>query len=252
MPGWPAMTDRGHDVPMSIRSMPEDARYALYYAPPPDAALWDVGSTWLGRDAVTGAALPRPPVSGFSQARLAEIIADAARYGLHATLKPPFVLAAGHEPEALRSAVADFAARRRPFVLPKLEVGTLGGFLALLLSEPSAEIRTLADDAVRGFDRFRAPATATETAARRDAGLTGRQERLLADWGYPYVFEEWRFHVTLSCRLDDGERTRLAAALRTLFALALSAPATVDGICLFRQESRSRPFRLIDRFAFTG
>jgi hypothetical protein len=92
----------------------------------------------------------------------------------------------------------------------------------------------------------------TELMRRRKAGLTARQEEYLVRWGYPYVFADWRFHMTLTCRLDDEERRRVIALLAPIAAPALAAAPVVDSLCLFRQQGEGRPFRLMARVPFGG
>lgn len=226
-------------------------RYAIYYAPPPQGALWQLASRWLGRDAATGQRIEQPLIAGFPPARLAEITADAARYGFHATLKAPFSLASGRSPRELASRAAAFAKRRTAFLAPRLVPGSLGGFIALVPDQPSAALQSLADAAVVEFDDFRQPPSIAELEQRRAAGLTPRQDQLLRRWGYPYVFDAWQFHMTLTTRLEASERDRLLTALDQYLGPALTdGPWAVDAICLFRQESRIAPFRLCARFPF--
>jgi putative phosphonate metabolism protein len=229
-----------------------DSRYAIYYAPPEESALWAFGSAWLGRDARAGNRHAPVPANGFTAARLDEITRDAAVYGFHATLKPPFRLAAGTSEGCLLTAVQDFAAGLRTFSVPPLALGSLDGFVALVLSRPCPPFHALADACVAGFDRFRRPPLETELIRRRKAGLTARQEEYLVRWGYPYVFDDWRFHMTLTCRLDDEERRRVIALLAPIAAPALAAAPVVDSLCLFRQQGEGRPFRLMARVPFGG
>ena len=115
----------------------------------------------------------------------------------------------------------------------------------------SAGMRALADAAVVHFDEFRHPPRAGELEQRRAAGLTPRQDQLLARWGYPYVFEAWQFHMTLTGPLDTGERARVQAALDEYLKPALTdGDWAVGAICLFRQGNRGAPFRLWARFPF--
>jgi putative phosphonate metabolism protein len=225
-------------------------RFAVYYAPPSGSPLWRFGCAILGRDAGSGEATARAQVAGFAADRLAAITADAAFYGFHATLKPPFALTASETAEGLQETARAFAAQRQPFLAPALELGCLGGFVALMLDRPSPRLQALADDCVRAFDAFRAPSPAAEIAQRRQAGLSPPQDAHLIRWGYPYVFDCWRFHMTLSCRLDDRERIRLLQALRPLALPAVAQPVTIDAICLFHQDRRTLPFRLLARFPF--
>ncbi len=226
------------------------ARYAVYFAPPPGSALAEFGAVWLGRDCADGTARAQPAVDGLSPTRLAEITTSPRHYGFHGTLKPPFALADGCCEADLLAAVAAFAAARAGFDAPPLRVAALSGFTALVLSAPCPAMRDLAADCVRDLDRFRAPAGAAELARRRAAGLSPRQDALLRAWGYPYVMDEFRFHMTLTERLPAADRAVVMAALAPLAAPVTEAPLQVDGIAVFHQPDRESPFNLLRRFPF--
>lgn len=222
-------------------------RYALYFAPEDGSALATFGWTWLGRAPHDTQSRPLPDL-GFATDRHAQIIADARRYGFHATLKPPFRLAAGLSEAELCNDIAAFAAQHVPFSEPPPVLVALDGFLALCPAQPSAAIHALADACVRRFDRFRAPAPAAETAKRLSAPLSERQRQAVADWGYPYVFADYRFHMTLTCRLSEGEREPWQAAAEREWRRHPQQPMDFASICLFTQASPDAPFVLARRF----
>lgn len=228
------------------------ARFAVYFAPAPDSALWRFGSAWLGRDAAGEGELAPPALPGLDPERWQEITRSPRHYGFHATLKPPFALAAGTDAEDLTRAAAAFAATQRRFSAPPLAVTDLGGFLALCPTVPSAALNRLAADCVRAFDAFRAPQSAAERDARRKAGLSPYMEAQLGRWGYPYVMDAFRFHMTLTMRLEAEERARVADLLAPLAAPVTARPLPVEAIALFRQPDRETPFTLLRRFAFPG
>jgi putative phosphonate metabolism protein len=225
-------------------------RYALYFAPVSESALSHTGSVWLGRDSATGGALQQPTVPGFSKTRIQEITQSARHYGFHATLKPPFALAGGHTADELDDQLAAFARRCAPITGLGLKVGALDGFIALVLSEESSEVRNLAAHCVREFDAFRLPPGEDEMNRRRKAGLSELEEALLRRWGYPYVMEAFRFHMTLTGRLPDTERDAIKPALQKLFGPVVTTSISIDGISLFHQEDRAAPFRLVRRYPF--
>ncbi|MFQ3622147.1 MAG: DUF1045 domain-containing protein [Acetobacteraceae bacterium] len=225
-------------------------RFAVYWAPPRGHALWSAGCAWLGRDPETGEALTPPLPPGLSADRHGAITRDPRRYGWHATLKAPFRLVDGEDEASLDAAIAAFAARRRPFRGPRLRLAPLSGFLAVTAAEACAELDALAADAVAALDRFRAPPEAEELDRRRRAGLTERQERLLARWGYPYVMEEWRFHMTLTGRLGEPELADLRTALEPRFAAALAEPPPFDSVALYAEPQPGAAFVLLRRYAF--
>jgi putative phosphonate metabolism protein len=225
-------------------------RYAIYFAPHESTPLWPAGCRWLGRDAHTGAPLAQPEVDGWSVERILQITASPRLYGFHATLKPPFILAQNRTAAQLAEAVRELAARSPAFVLPQLAVSSLDGFLALQPAAGSpSELSALADACVIELDGFRRAPPATELAQRRAAGLSPRQDQLLLQFGYPFVLDQFRFHMTLTERLTRGDATRLRPWLSEYFTNALASPLRCDAICLFVQERPREAFLLSQRFA---
>ncbi len=222
-------------------------RIALYYAPATDDPLHGCASVWLGRDAATGAALAQSPVAGID---IAEITADARGYGFHATLKPPFRLR-GDVRSALQ-ATKEFAGRTAPFALPPLQITDLDGFLALHESLPCPPLNALADGAVTALDAHRAPPTEAEIARRKPEKLSPRQREYLQDWGYPYVFAEWRFHMTLTRRLTATEKASVLPAVTKGLGDAPSLTRTISDICVFAQATPGAPFTILERLTLRG
>jgi putative phosphonate metabolism protein len=222
-------------------------RVALYWAPDEADALHARGSAWLGRDAATGAALAQPEVPGID---LAERTADPRGYGLHATLKPPFRLARGYA--AARDAAAALAARLAPFDLPPLAVHDLDGFLALRETAPCPPLHALADACVAALDDHRTPPDAAEIARRRPERLSPAQRAHLDRWGYPHVFDEWRFHVTLTRRLSPEDKAVLMPAVTAHLGDAPASARRVDAISLFVQPSPGAPFTIAERLPLRG
>ena len=225
-----------------------DARYAVYFAPSAESELERVCSSVLGRCARTGRILVQPALPDVTAARLAELTAAPRRYGFHGTLKPPFFLAEGLEEADLFKATARLAASVRAFDLPPLRLDTIGSFLALTPSAPCPELEELSRACVIELDRFRRPPGPEELVRRRRKGLTEAQDRLLERWGYPYVLEEFRFHLTLTGGIPDAEeRERIHAALTPLLAPVLHRPVPVREICVFRQSCLEKPFTVLKR-----
>ncbi len=222
-------------------------RIALYYAPGTDDPLHQRASAWLGRDAVSGAEIPQPAIAGVD---IAEITADARGYGFHATLKPPFRVAG--DVQAALQAAQDFAARTAPFALPPLQVADLDGFLALRESAPCPALHALADGAVAALDPHRAPATDAEIARRKPEKLSPRQREYLAAWGYPYVFAEWRFHMTLTRRLTPAEKAIILPAVTEALGDIPTATRMVTDICIFAQAAPGAPFIILERLKLRG
>jgi putative phosphonate metabolism protein len=235
-----------------LMTTPPSSRYAVYWAPPADGALWRFGARWLGRDPATGAETPPGDGATADAAWLQDVTAEPRRYGLHATLKPPFRLAADRARPGLVDALTSLAARTAPVAGPALALRRIGRFLALVPSGPAAAIEALAARLVEQLDPFRAPAGAAELTKRRAHGLTAAQEANLARWGYPYVMAEFRFHVTLSGSLEPASLDRLETLLAPLVVPFTTAPLAIDELALFEQATADAPFRLTQRFPLTG
>jgi putative phosphonate metabolism protein len=225
------------------------ARYAVYFAPAASTPLWQAVCRWLGRDACSGARVPQPEVDGWPAEQILQITASPRMYGFHATLKPPFHLAAGRTASQLAHAIQQLASRLQAFDLPQLAVGSLAGFLALLSRNSDAKLTALADACVIELDGFRRPQSAEELAHRRAADLSARQDQLLAQFGYPFVLDQFRFHMTLTERLPREDSNRLRPWLSRYLAEALAVPLRCEDLCLFVQERPGDDFLLLQRSA---
>lgn len=226
-------------------------RYALYYAPAADSALWRFGSATLGYDALTAEDLPFAVPPGCDAAGWPAMTEEPRRYGFHATLKAPFELAQGRSEEQLRAFARNYAAGREGVTLAGLSVTALGSFVALTPSEPSEDLQRFAFTLVQAFEPFRAPLAEADRARRLKSPLTPAQHAYLEAYGYPYVGDAFRFHMTLTGSLPDEHAAPVKQALEAAYAAALQAgPVKLDRFALFRQDERAGRFRLIDSYAF--
>jgi putative phosphonate metabolism protein len=220
-------------------------RYAIYYAPAPDTELSRFGAQLLGYDAYSGMDLPFPDGITSSRPDWLDITADPRKYGFHATLKAPMTLADGKTEADLAAACESFAATARRIPVIEPIVDSISGFIAVIPASPSAELAQLAAEATQEFDSFRAPLTPEDRARRNPAKLTPRQRDYLDRWGYPYVMEDFRFHMTLTGRLDAERREPVMAMLRSRFSEIGLRTLAIDRIALFRQDGADSRFRII-------
>jgi len=222
-------------------------RYAIYLVP--GEPFRTFGSHWLGRDADTGAALPGPQEAA---PRPAQWVSAPAQYGLHATLKPPFRLAAGTDGAMLDAAARAFTRGRESFEAP-LVLRSLRGFIAWCLDERdegAQRMRVLADACVESFDGFRAPATDEELARRNPDQLSAEQRQMLDAWGYPYVFGTFIFHITLTGMLAAADAEAAFARLSAQSSRLLEAPLRVDGVSVFVQPQAGDDFIVARHYGF--
>jgi len=231
--------------------MPESngntSRYAIYFCPDAATPLLGLGNRWLGRDATTGESLNPDLPDHIRHENWMRVTDSPRRYGFHATLKPPFRLAENATFEDLQAALRVFAQRHSSFYAPPVAVGKIGRFLALTLSTPSENFSNLAADSVSEFDRFRAPATEEETAQRLRASLSPLEREHVLRWGYPYVFETWKFHMSLTSSIHTESLSLFEPHLRERFASACEQPLLVDSVCIFHEPYPGGLFHLLDR-----
>lgn len=223
-------------------------RYAVYFVPEASSALARFGRAWLGYDVETGEAVPRETL-GLDPALAERVTATPAIYGLHATLKAPFRLAADRTVDELEARLRRLARSQRTIPAGPLTLARLGNFLALTPGH-APRLGWLAAHCTVGLDAFRALLTDGERARRRAAGLNAHQTVLLETYGYPYVLSEFRFHVTLTGALEDADRAVVEPALRRALGPILAEPLDIGSLCLAVQPAAGERFRVVSRLAF--
>lgn len=227
-------------------------RFAVYFSPPPGSAWWEAGSRWLGRDAASNTPLEQPTVDGLAPELLRQLTAEPARYGWHATLRAPFVLSEGVGLDDLREALRALAAAFTAFDMPALRVQKLGGFLALCPEGNKDAINAVASACVTHLDTLAAPLSSDELERRRRKGsLSTQEDALLVRWGYPYVLERYRFHLSLTSHLqgvDDETVQRLERAAQAWFSAL--PPCPFDGLSLFVEPTKGANFVFVERWGF--
>ncbi|MFK4652054.1 putative phosphonate metabolism protein [Bradyrhizobium japonicum] len=229
--------------------MTDFPRYAIYFAAGADSALSHFGAELLGYDVYTGDEMPFPADASRVAPDWRDVTADPRKYGFHGTLKAPMALAPGRTEAELVAACAAFAGKARPMPSIRPVVDSISGFIAVIPTEPVGALQQLAADCVREFDDFRAPMTAEDRARRKPDKLTERQRDYLDRWGYPYVMEEFRFHMTLTGRLDAERRGPILEMLRAKFAALGLETLAIDRIALFKQDDTRARFRFVGEWA---
>ena len=221
--------------------MQDFTRYAVYYAPQP-GIFADRTAAWLGWDLAHGRAVDDPALP-------ARPVGQPRKYGFHGTIRAPFHPVV---PEADLIAAVDALAADRPAVdCGTLALRDLDGFLALMPTDGEPALVALADAVVRATDPLRAPLTPDQIARRRPDSLTPRQRDLLDRWGYPFVMEEFRFHLTLTDRLSPAEKPAVQAAARAWLGPVLPDPFVISDLCLVAEDAQGR-FHLRHRASLSG
>jgi hypothetical protein len=227
------------------------SRYAICFAPEQGSALEALGCEWLGRDK-SGAFVDRTiDVRGLAADRLAALIKGPRGYGMHGTLKPSFELRS-HATESALLAVAELLAKScSPIELPALELGEIGYIVSLVPESSSAALEDLASECVRAFDGFRRPLTTDEELSYKRNRLTVHQRQMLEHWGYPYVMEEFDFHISLTDPvIDENERAAIMMAVERIATPVLRKSLIMRELAVFCQKAPAAPMSIIARFPF--
>ena len=204
----------------------EITRYGVYFTPA-DTAFAEAGATWLGWDIRTA----KPCSAPFPQ-----YVGRPRKYGFHATLKPPFRLASGQSPQALQDAMAQLAGSLFPVQLGAFELSRIGSFFAFTPKISDKPLTDLAATVVRKLDVFRAALGEDEIAKRRTPGMAEDKIRNLHHWGYPYVMENFRFHMTLTGPIPKNDAATCSKHIENHFAGALPEPVLLDGLTLVAER----------------
>lgn len=228
-------------------------RYAVYFAPEPETTLWRFGSGIIGYDAATGRDCPFVVPDGFDAGAWSRITEEPRRYGFHATLKAPFRLAPGVDEARLCRELTTLASRLPVVTIDGLTVRAIGRFCALQVVGDENDVNRLASDVTLALEPFRALLTPAEVARRLESALSERQATYLERYGYPYVLDEFRFHMTLTGPLDPGRQRNAHSALAANYAHLVDAePVSISSLCLFRQASPQSRFSILLRAPLTG
>ena len=205
----------------------------MYFEPPPGSPLARFGQEWFGMDTAAGwtGKAPTPYVE------------TPRKYGFHATLKAPMRLREDCTFADFNNSVQALSEKLKPVPLGILKPRRIGRFLALTVEpELHDDISKTAWSCVRELDRFRAPLTQAERDKR--GMLAPELMQNMEAWGYPYVGDAFRFHMTLTSQLADS---RLEDALGTITGLLPSKPVMLDAISVYADPGGVRPFERVER-----
>ncbi|MBI1204109.1 MAG: DUF1045 domain-containing protein [Rhodopseudomonas sp.] len=228
-----------------------EPRYAVYFVPDRETPLYRFGASVLGYDSYRGSASPL--IDGADQDKWPVLVREPAVYGFHATIKAPVYLAGGKDEAGFIAAVTDFAARHTAVPIGELVPRELGAFIALVPQAFCAALDVLARTCVRDLDMYRTPMSEQERARRLTPGLSDRQIENLVRWGYPYVFDDFRFHMTLTGALSAHKRAKAFRFLCDKFQQTPGiAAVTIDQLVVAKQTNRSAPFQIIGTAPLAG
>jgi hypothetical protein len=162
-------------------------------------------------------------------------------------------LKAGTTRAALEDALAAFAAEVEPVAIGRVKLALLDGFIALIPAAQSEELTVFSGDVVEAFEPYRAPLSPAERARRVEGrAFSDRQIELIDRYGYPYVFEQFQLHMTLTDRLAESERDTYMRAAAEHFGPLAGAEMVLDRLVLFCETEAGGPFVRLDDYVLTG
>ena len=228
--------------------MTEFSRFALYYTPPAKSELAQFGANWLGWDIERAEFVDFEFASQFPD-KIEELTQRPRKYGFHATIKAPFSLATKTDLSDLSATINEFSKSLKPIKINALEVTSKHDFVSLRQQIPSSELQAFAFNCVKHFEPFRAPLTQTQLAKRRASSLSRKQEIYLGQYGYPYVGDEFDFHMTLTGRLEPDLAVQVASTLQAHLENlnVLEQEITELTLCGERPDGQ---FETVERFPF--
>lgn len=220
-------------------------RYAVFYTPDADLADW--GACWLGWDSRTGTVARHPTIPDLD----VQALTNRPRpYGLHGTLKAPFTLAAGVDQSLLAQTAADFARSHTGCDAGPFTLSFHNGFIALRPALDAPDLRHFAEHVVKAFDHLRAPLSADDLTRRRKSRLSPRQDQQLVRWGYPFIFDDFHFHITLTGRVNSRMAAQVMDVLEPQITPLLPPRFAINAITLMGEDANGM-FHQIDRYALS-
>lgn len=238
------------------------ARYAIFFCPAINSALDNFGRLALGlsdaetirqQSAESGSAARDFP----DQQRLHRYTTTPAHYGFHATLKAPFELREGVQQQEVLSLAMNLAKNFQPMNLDSLAPRSLANFMALTLEDSNPAVNELAAACVNHFEPVRASLSEADWQKRPSESMSRLQLHYMKRYGYPHVMEEFRFHMTLSGRLSEGEQADYEQAdyiewLMQMYEAIVSEVPRLDRLAVCYQPDRKTGFSRLREFAFAS
>ncbi|MDR1656170.1 MAG: DUF1045 domain-containing protein [Deltaproteobacteria bacterium] len=214
-------------------------RYAVYYVPKKDSLLYSLGRDTLGYCIYEGLKYSSPnPVQ-----------VKAAKYGFHGTIVAPF--RTNLSAQVLAGTLSWAALRLSPVNLTGLKAMALpNGFPALALVDPNPELSKIESSLVRLLTPLRLPLNLIEIQSRGQ--LPPKQLEYALQWGYPWVFEYFRFHLTLGDVEDQPMLSERVCRLSKVFTPELLAGEVLDQLSLCVQPSPHDSFKVLATFGLDG
>ncbi|WP_314961012.1 DUF1045 domain-containing protein [Bradyrhizobium cosmicum] len=155
----------------------------------------------------------------------------------------------GYSVEELERALRAFVTAWPSCPIGPLKIDLLGGFFCAGSCESDSHFAgPCLVCIVEEFDRFRAPLSQGEFQRRLCSPLNEIETTHLVRWGYPYVFDHFRFHMTLTDFVPAESQPEVRRELDTVFGTLLSKEYSIDALSLFVQIHSGADFVVRSQF----
>lgn len=179
-------------------------RVAIYFLPKKNSSLENFGKNLLGRDINKKRKISLTRRQKYFINRrftyfdeLKDYCEKPAKYGFHATLKAPFRLKRNVKTKDFYDVISHIAAQHSRFKIKGLKIVYRKKFTFITSRKEIKSLINLENDLVKHLDTFRAELNKTEIKKRNPDSLTFKQNKYLKEWGYPFVLDQFKFHMTL-------------------------------------------------------
>ena len=223
-------------------------RFAIYYAPDENSELDVFGRCWLGWDPFLGKEISKKYRKNFLN--FDNFVVGPKKYGFHGNLKAPFRLKKEYTYSDLEKKVYEIAKELQRFDVGKLNLKKIGNFIALV-PEKNDKIKYLSNKLVTGLDFLRDELLEEEILKRNPQTLTLNQKKMLTNWGYPYVLDEFNFHLTLTDKIDNKKIDNILKSIKRNLRYIDFEKVNFNNICIFG-EKKDEKFYFIKRFKLEG
>ena len=225
-------------------------RYAIYYAPIENPELDLFGKCWLGWDPYKGVETTKSDLSKLpSFKKFSSLVLTPKQYGFHGTIKAPFRLKNEYTYNDLENKVREISKQIHSFYFDQLIIKKLGNFIGLIPTN-NLKINAVSNKFVEELDYLRDELSESEIKKRKPHKLTSNQKQMLFKWGYPYVFNEFKFHLTLTGKLRIEEIDNVYKYLQTILKSVNLRKIHFKSICIFGQKTDEK-FYFIKKINFT-
>jgi hypothetical protein len=125
-----------------------------------------------------------------------------------------------------------------------MTIAMIDGFLAIVPARQDEEVNAFSLACVTALEPLRAQLDDKARAARSaDPYLSPRQRALIDSFGYPFVADQFRFHMTLTDRLDPEAAEEIRAVAAAWFAPVLREACVLDSLSIFLEPEAAQTFR---------